>query len=527
MNAFDEASRSIWMDTVVADAPPLDESIHADTVVVGSGITGLSTAYELACRGRKVVVLDRGRIGGGMTSRTSAHLTSLSDDGFETLIRVHGLQGAKTFYASHAAAIDRMEEVAGAERIECRFRRVDGYLFPAIGKDPSEELDAQLKGAKKVGMPIERCSGLPLKGLENVAALRYPSLAAFHPLRYLRGLADAIIRRGGRLFANTMVTQIEENGGAVTVRTANDLSVEAADAVVATNSPINNRFKLHSQMAPYRTYVMAMSIERDSLEDALYWDTLDPYHYVRIERGRGSRDYVIVGGADHKTGEADDAWARFEGLESWIRALLPRLGNVTHRWSGQTLEPVDYAAFSGRNPGDEHIFVHTGDSGQGLTHGVAGSLLISRLIVGEPCEWTAFYDPARVRLAGAKNFVAENIMAVTNLAQYLAPGELQSVDELKPGTGAIIRQGLTKIAAYRDENGALHQRSAACTHLGCHIHWNSLERCWDCPCHGSHFAVDGTALNAPAIDALGEVSDAAEEDTVPASRREAAATSRS
>jgi glycine/D-amino acid oxidase-like deaminating enzyme/nitrite reductase/ring-hydroxylating ferredoxin subunit len=527
MNAFDQASRSIWMDTAVADAPPLNESMHADTVVVGSGIAGLSTAYELACRGQKVVVLDRGRIGGGMTARTSAHLTSLSDDGFDTLIRVHGLQGAKTFYASHAAAIDRIEAVADAERIKCDFRRVNGYLFPAIGKDPKEELDAQLKAAGKVGMPIERCSGLPLKGLEDVPSLRYPSLAAFHPLRYLRGLADAITRRGGKLFANTTVTQVEEKGSTATVRTASNLHVEAADVVVATNSPINNRFKLHSQMAPYRTYVMAVTIERDSLEDALYWDTLDPYHYVRLERGRGARQYVIVGGADHKTGEADDAWARFEGLESWIRALLPRLGNVTHRWSGQTLEPVDYAAFSGRNPGDNHIFVHTGDSGQGLTHGVAGSLLISRLILGEPCEWTALYDPARVALAGARNFVAENITAVTNLTQYLAPGELQSTDELKPGTGAIIRQGLTKIAAYRDENGSLHQRSAACTHLGCHLHWNSLERCWDCPCHGSHFAIDGTALNAPAIDPLGDVAGTAEHDTGHASRPRAAASSRS
>ena len=505
MNAADERSRSLWTDTVVADAPALADDKRVDTVVVGSGIAGLSTAYELACRGQKVAVLDRGRIAGGMTARTSAHLTSQSDDGFKTVTQVRGLDGAKAFYESHAAAIDRVEAIAQEERIECHFRRVNGYLFPAIGKDPAEELTPEFEATKKVGMPIERHTGLPFKGLEKVRSLRYPNLATFHPLRYLRGVADAFVRRGGALFADTTVTAVEEKDGAVTVRTANDVSVQAGDAVIATNSPINDMLALHTKLAPYRTYAMAITIERDSIEDALYWDTLDPYHYVRLENGRGATQYIIAGGADHKTGEADDGWARFEGIESWIRGLLPKLGNVTHRWSGQTLDPVDYAAFIGRNPGNDHVFVHTGNSGQGLTHGVAGSLLLSRLIAGETCPWADFYDPARITLSAAKTFIAENVTAVKNFAEYIAPGELKSVDELKPGKGAVVREGLRKVAAFRDENGRIHRVSAACTHVGCHLHWNSFERCWDCPCHGSHFAVDGTALNGPAVAPLAKV----------------------
>ena len=503
MNAFDEMSRSLWMDVSVADAPQLREDLRVDTAVVGSGIAGLSTAYELARQGQKVVVLDRGRIAGGMTARTTAHLTSQSDDGFETLIRVRGLEGAKAFYESHAAAIDHIEAVQQEENIECHFRRVNGYLFPAIGTDP-HELTPEFDATKKVGMPIERHAGLPFKGLQTVQCLRYPSLATFHPLRYLRGIAEALGRDGGQLFANTIVTDVKEHAGAVTVHTVNGATVSAAQAVIATNSPINDRFVLHTQLAPYRTYAMAITMERDSIEDALYWDTLDSYHYVRVENGRGSTQYLIVGGADHKTGEADDGWARFEGLESWIRALLPKLGNITHRWSGQILDPVDYSAFIGRNPGNQNIFVHTGDSGQGITHGVVGSLLLSRLILNQTTPWAEFYDPSRVTLAGTKNFVAENITAVKNFADYVAPGELRSVDELKSGTGAIVREGVAKIAAYRDEKGELHRRSATCTHAGCHVHWNSLERCWDCPCHGSHFGIDGEVLNAPALASLGK-----------------------
>ena len=502
MNATEEKSRSLWMDTEVADAPPLKESTSVDTVVVGSGIAGLSTAYELARLGQKVVVVDRGRIAGGMSSRTSAHLTPQCDDGFKALIDRHGEDGAKTFYESHAAAVDRIEQIQNEEEIACRFRRVNGYLFPAVGKDPAEELDPEFEATRKTGMPIERHAGLPFKGMERTRCLRYPNLATFHPLQYLKGVATALEARRGRLYAHTTVTEIEESGDGVVVHTAGGNTIKAGHAVVATNSPINDRVALHSKMAPYRTYVMAITIPRDSIEDALYWDTLDPYHYVRLEAGRGNTQYLLVGGADHKTGEADDGWVRFEGLESWARGLLPQLGNVTHRWSGQVLDTVDYASFTGCNPGNERVFVHTGDSGQGLTHGVMASLLLSALATGKTNSWAEFYDPNRVRMSAASTYVAENVTAVKNFAEYVAPGEIGSVDELKRGQGAIIRDGLRKVAAFRDDNGMVHRLSAVCTHLGCHLHWNGLEQCWDCPCHGSHFGVDGTPLNGPAVAPL-------------------------
>jgi len=287
--------------------------------------------------------------------------------------------------------------------------------------------------------------------------------------------------------------------------TADGGKISAQAAVVASNSPINDRFALHSKMAPYRTYAMAFAIPRGAMPDALYWDTLDPYHYVRLQPGEKQTDYLIVGGADHKTGTSDDAALRFEALEAWTRNLVPAAREITHRWSGQVLDTIDYAAFIGPNPGEDNIYVHTGDSGQGITHGVVGAMINSALILGADAKWTEVYDPARVTPSAAGNFLKENITAVKNFAEYLAPGELSALEDLKPGQGAIVRQGLSKVAAYRDGTGRLFERSAACTHLGCHLHWNSFETCWDCPCHGSQFAVDGAALNAPAIDPLSEV----------------------
>ena len=505
MNASRERTRSIWMDTeVFPEAPPLKQDGTADTVVVGSGIAGLSTAYELAQKGQKVAVLDRGPIAGGITARTTAHLTSLCDESFSSLVDMRGLEIAKQFYESQAASIDRIEHIQASESIDCDFRRLDGYLFPALGSDPSD-LDSNLEGDRKVGIAVEDTKGLPLKGLEKTRCMRYPNQGTFHPLRYLRGVANAIAQRGGRLHAHTCLEEVEERNGRVIVKTTDGRKIEAGAAVIATNSPVNDRTAIHTKQAPYRTYAMAFELPRDALPDALYWDTLDNYHYVRLHPISERMNALIVGGADHKSGEADDAKYRFEALEAWMRSLLPQLGKETHRWSGQVMDTIDYMSFTGRNPGNENVYVHTGDSGQGITQGVVASLIISQLITTGKSSWADAYDPSRKTLKAAGRFISENITPLKNFAEYVAPGELKSLDELKPGCGAIVRDGLSKIAAYRDERGKLYLKSAACTHLGCHVHWNSLELCWDCPCHGSHFAVDGTALNGPAISPLADV----------------------
>ena len=505
MNAGDERTRSVWMDCEVApNTPMLNRTETADTVIIGSGIAGLSTAYELASRGQSVVVLDRGAIGMGMTARTTAHLAPICDDGLQDLIKRRGLDLARGFLASHAAAVDRIETIQRDESIACDFRRVAGYLFPGRPEDESI-LDEEADAAKKLDVTVSEQRGLPLGNLGAIRALRYEQQGAFHPLKYLRGLTEAIVRRKGRLYADTAVQEVEERDGRVTVKAANGFTVTAKAAVVATNSPINDRVALHTKEAPYRTYAMAFELPRGAIEDALYWDTLDPYHYVRLQPGTEQSDYLIVGGEDHKTGEADDFDERFAALDDWTRALVPDLGKETHRWSGQVMETIDYCGFIGRNPGNDNVYVATGDSGQGITHGVVASLLIGGLIMDGRSAWEEVYDPARKPARGLGTFISENITAVKNFAEYIAPGEVSSLDEVQPGHGAIVRQGLTKIAAFREENGRLILRSAACTHLGCQLHWNALERCWDCPCHGSHFSVEGAVLNGPAIFPLSEI----------------------
>jgi glycine/D-amino acid oxidase-like deaminating enzyme len=334
---------------VLDDAPVLDREEKADVVIVGSGIAGMSVAWELAKAAKDVVILDRGPIGKGMTARTTAHLTAQCDDGFHQLIGRRGQDIATAWYQSQAAGIDRIEANQTELGIGCDFRRLEGHLFHAPGTDP-EILDREYEATRAVGMKVFREQGVPFAGQEKTPSLHYPDQATFHPLKYLAGLAAAIRKAGGRFYAETTVEKVEEDENGVSVTTSGGHRVKAGHAVIATNSPINDRYAIHSKQAPYRTYAMAFGVPRGALPDGLYWDTLEAYHYVRLQPGRGDGDYLIVGGGDHKSGEADDADARFLALESWMRNLLPALGKEQHRGRDRSRTPSTIAASSASTP---------------------------------------------------------------------------------------------------------------------------------------------------------------------------------
>jgi glycine/D-amino acid oxidase-like deaminating enzyme/nitrite reductase/ring-hydroxylating ferredoxin subunit len=504
MNVANERTKSSWMDFRLPDYPSLDANISADVVVVGSGIAGLSVAYELALQRQSVVMVDRGGIGSGMTARTTAHLASALDDFYSELFSSRDENTARLLHESLAASIDRAEAIQAKEGIHCDFARLDGYLFPAPEAQRSD-LEKEFAACRKIGAAVsEHRERLPLQLAGEPYALRFAHQARFHPLKYLAGLAAAVDRMGGRLFANTCVTSVEEKQGEVKVRTASGYELRATNVVVATNSPIIDRVAVHTKQAPYRTYVIAGTLPRGSLADALYWDTLEAYHYVRLQPVSEEQDLVIIGGEDHKSGEADDGERRFTALENWARARLPQLEEIAYRWSGQVLEPVDYCGFIGSNPGNEHIYMVSGDSGQGITNGIVAGMLIADLITKGENAWSDVYDPARKVAGSLGEYLSENLTPVKNFAEYVTAGDVDSIEQLNPGQGGLYRSGLHKTAACRDLNGVLHTTSATCTHLGCVVHWNSLEQCWDCPCHGSQFAPDGTALNGPAIAALAD-----------------------
>ena len=310
MNVSSEATRSLWMvDGKFPRASELKQDLECDVVVVGAGIAGVSTAYELTLASKKVVLVDRGPLLGGITSRTTAHLAPICDDGLTALIDVRGEKIAARFQASQEAAVDRIETLVRQLAIDCDFRRLDAYLFPAPGmtvKDAKKQCDQEFQAAKKARAKVKRVKGIPLEGHEQSPGLLYPNQATFHPLKFLRALIKELRRHKVRIFANSPVVEIEDDGDLVRLTTDAGKTITAAQAVFATNSPICNSGAVHSKMAPYRTYAMAFELKKGALPDALYWDMADPYHYVRLNPGTGKMDYLIAGGRDHKSGEANN-----------------------------------------------------------------------------------------------------------------------------------------------------------------------------------------------------------------------------
>ena len=508
------ANSSFWERTTKKlYTDPLQENVTADVCVIGAGVAGVTTAYLAARENRRVILIDDGPIGGGMTGRTTAHLVNAIDDRYVDIENFLGEECARLTAESHTAAIDLAENIVREHKIDCDFERVDGYLFLPPGGSVTE-LMRELDAVHRAGLrEVERVDSVPNTKIKSDAVLRFPRQAQIHPLKYLNALVEVIVDLGGGVFTGTRIVEVKDSDR-VKITTGDGHTITAGATVVATNCPINDRVVIHSKQAPYATYVLCLRMTRE-VDHALFWDTAlsaelekqqigpIPYHYCRFARDEQG-DVLMVGGEDHKTGQASDFEQRFGKLERWTRDRFPFVGEITDHWSGQVMEPVDGVAYIGRNPGDENVFVVTGDSGNGITHGTLAGRLIVDLIAGRENPWTKLYDPSRKTLKPrvVADYVGENANVAAQFRDYVTPGEESAAEEIQNGEGAVLREATKKIACYRDDSGKLHKFSAVCPHLKCIVRWDACEKTWDCPCHGSRFDALGHVLNGPAISDL-------------------------
>jgi len=509
----DEGIRpSIWdLTSPVPDMPPAPLPSKVVICVIGAGIAGLTTAYELLRAGKDVLVLDDGPIGGGETGRTTAHLATSFDDEYHEVEKVLGEASSRLLGEAFRAGVDAIERIVRDEQIDCDFARLDGWWVPS-SDDAPERLQHECDAARRAGFAgVELVDDHPMSAHFPGAALRFPQQGQFHILRYMTGLAEAIRKRGGQIITNAHVETVDDakdDADQCVVHLADGRAVRAAHVVVATNTPIIDRVTMHTKQAPYRTYVIAARVPRGGVPVGLFWDTDEPYHYVRLLEGPvadGDTDVVIVGGEDHKTGQSDDESSAFDRLEAWTRDRFPVQG-IEAQWSGQVMEPVDYVAYIGRNPGSRRLWIVTGDSGNGMTHGTIAGLLLPTLIDGQRHAWEELFSPSRITVSAATaiEFAKENLNVAAQFADLLTGGDVSDVNQIPLGEGRIIRQGVKKLAVFRAEGGSLTVKSAICPHLGCVVNWNDAEKTWDCPCHGSRFTTDGAVLNGPSAMPLGE-----------------------
>lgn len=497
---------SYWIDsTKMQSFASLDRDLHVDVVVVGGGITGLTAAYLLVQAGRSVALLERERCAQIDTGHTSAHLTMATDASLTELVERFGRDHAQAAWDAGLAAMAQIDAAARDEQIACDFAWVTGYLHRPPGDTTNQTQMFQQEAALAADMGFDAAfiEDVPLVGGAGVA---YEHQARMHPRKYLAGLARAIRTRGGHIFE---LSAAEEFCDAPLSVKANGRTVTCEEVVLATHTPLTGNASLASatlfqtKLALYSTYVVAGRMAKGQVPDALFWDTADPYHYLRVAPDH-DYDLVIFGGEDHKTGQAANTELCFERLERALMAIVPSV-EVTYRWSGQVIETPDGLPFIGDTA--DHQFAATGFSGNGMTFGTLSGMMAADRILGRNNPWQELFDTGRTKVrGGAWNYIRENKdYPYYMIRDRFAGAEARSVRAVKRGEGKIIERGGQLVAAARDEEGSVTVRSAICTHMGCLVDWNEAERTWDCPCHGSRFKPDGSVLAGPAESPLPEI----------------------
>jgi glycine/D-amino acid oxidase-like deaminating enzyme/nitrite reductase/ring-hydroxylating ferredoxin subunit len=494
-----------WIDSTMLISCSIPTSdLQTEVLIIGGGIAGLTTAYKLLKAGKKVVLVEDGYIGSGETGRTTAHLASALDDRYYFLENTFGEEQTKLIAESHTAAINEIEKIVTTLNIDCSFKRVKGYLI-LHETDEEKNLYKEWEATQRAGLQTHILKETPIITKDkNRKCLAFSNQAQFHVMHYLQGLVKAIVSLGGIIYTQAHAKNITKKGAKV-----NGFMFSAKHIVVATNSPINDTLTMHTKQYAYRTYVIAGKVPKGTLPNFLLWDTgnqeskwvSQPYHYVRLENLDEQYDLLISGGEDHKTGQEEVEGItqdeRYKRLEAWTRHFFPMIGDIAYKWSGQVMEPIDSLGFMGKNPGDENIYIITGDSGNGMTHTTIGAMIICDSIMGVKNKWADLYSPSRITLKTTGDFIKEAGNMASQYLDWVTTADLKNTEGLPIGEGGLLSSGLKKIAVYRDYDNTLKTFSAVCPHLGCIVQWNKEEKSFDCPCHGSRFASDGTVINGP------------------------------
>ncbi len=488
-------SQSIWKTQAKGTSfLSLNQDVEADVCIVGAGITGLTTAMQLKNSGKKVVVLEAMRIGDGTTGFSSNHLNTQIDFTYQEVTKKHNSDKAKIVAASRTRAIDYIQEMVEKHRIDCDFKRVNGYLY-AEKEENEQSVEEEFSYCQRVGLEVSLADQIPLQ-LNICQAIVFARQAQFNSQQYLEGLSrnlgdNCTIYENSRVkkYIHSDNLLITENG-----------SVTAKQVVLATHLPLF--INIHqTTAAPYRSYMITAKLKEYPLH-GLYWDSMDPYHYTRVYEQNGEK-WLVVGGADHKTGHDDKDIDYFADLEQYVKARYP-VESIEHRWSAQYYEPVDGLPFIGETPGGNTLMA-TGYSGDGLVYGTIAGIILADMIMEKENVWSSTYSSKRIpSISSGKTYIEENI----DVAKHLIMDRLHSaadIDEIERGSGALVDFDSNRYALHKDEQGEIHVCSATCPHLGCLVKWNHMEKSWDCPCHGSRFSATGEIILGPATHDLKKI----------------------
>lgn len=492
----DGACTSLWQDSAEAYNPTnrTDKNFLYDVIIVGAGITGISTGLVLQQAGKKCLVIEAANIGFGTTGGTTAHLNTLLDTPYTTIQKNFGKEDAKLVAASVKDAIQFIKNNIQQYNIDCGFSFADAYLF-AQDEKQERELDEIAEASADAGIDIKYSDDIPVP-IHFTKAIKASGQAKFHPLKYVYGIATVFEKAGGVIIQNCRVTGIENNE-TVLVETEKG-NFKTKDIIYATHIPPGVNL-LHLRCAPYRSYAMAAILADNNYPKDLAYDMYDPYHYYRTQRVNG-QNYLIAGGKDHKTGHEDNTVRCFLKLESHIRKYFS-VKEVPYHWSSQYFEPADGIPYIGHLPGHpESIYAATGFGGNGMVYSSVAALTLKEILFNEETKYTNLFDPNRIKpIAGFTNFIKHNAdVAKLFVSKFFSGEELHELADLAPGDAKIVSYNKNKVALFKDEDGDVHAINPVCTHLKCEVKWNNVEQSWDCPCHGARYSYDGKIITGPA-----------------------------
>lgn len=491
----DGANASMWQAASVKNPATnhADQEEIYDTLIIGGGITGLTTAYLLQKQGKRCVLAEAKNIGFGTTGGTTAHLNTFLDTTYPEIDSDFGKDTSSLMAEGTKKMIEMINTNVQELQIDADFELKMAYLFSQDEKE-TKELQSILTSSQTAGVAVSEANenGVPIPFEQS---LLFENQAQFHPLKYILGLAREFEKLGGKIIEQTFIhsTELHED---IHYANSDKFTLKAKNIVYATHIPPGVNI-LSLRNAPYRSYVLAVKLSSGEYPDCLAYDMHEPYHYFRSHEIDGQK-YVIIGGADHKTGHGEPLKA-FEDLEDYSRKYFD-ISEITYKWSSQYYVPVDGLPYVGHLPGgDKGIYVATGFNGNGMILGSLSAVLISDLILGKENSYEKLFSPSRLKpIAGFTEFVTENAdVAYHFVADRFGAEIIKSTNELGRSEGKIVEFEGEKLALYKDDAGKVTALNPVCTHAGCIVNWNPTERTWDCPCHGGRFCVNGQVLTGP------------------------------
>ena len=461
--------------------------------MIGGGIAGLTVALLCKREGARVALVEAGRVGGGVTGCTTAKVSALQSTMYSTILSRHGVETASVYAQASRRGVELIAELATEESIDCDLHRRRAVTYAANGSELAS-VEKEADAAREAGLPVELTDAIDLP-YHVVGAVRLDEQLEFHPVRYLRGLADALDGGGSTIFEDTRALGVE-HGAPCRVRTPQS-TISAAQVVDAAHYPLLDRGLMFARLEPMRSYCIAARVRGDLPQDM----AISAGGTTRSVRSYG--DLLIIGGEGHATGANKATPERFEALATFAREHWD-VTSITHRWSAQDPIPYDHLPVVGRyGPGSSRIYMASGFMKWGLSGGTMAAILLSDLIAGRDNSWSSTFSPTRISGRSLPTLAKLNSkVAVDFIGDRVKPSGGRKADAVPRGEARVLRHGLGRKGVYRDEAGSLHAVSLRCTHLGCLLRFNSAERSWDCPCHGSRFDVDGGVLEGPATRPL-------------------------